>query len=194
MGFVMVAGWIFARHLSGIEFSRYEGEDNFFVKILMWLLRKWDKLISNDGLKTESGWTIFSIKVIAISFVVYYGTQIAVGFTFMKRNWFIPPWLYALEFFAFYAVIVSFLFKANLNYFDNISLSSAESFVLMLGLGVMILMFGSPDYPTWYICWYAPFVMIAPTYQTRMVLMFLLVWNFPGESLSILPDYQIEAE
>ena len=195
MGFVMVAGWIFARHLSGIEFSRYEGEDNFLVKILMWFIKKWDKLISNDGLKTESGWTIFSIKVIAFSFVVYYGTQIAAGFYIYEEGTGLsPPWLYALEFLAFYAVIVFFLFKANSTYFDNISLSSAESFVLMLGLGVMILMFGSPDYPTWYICWYVPFVMIAPTYQTRMVLMFLLVWNFPGESLSILPDYQIEAD
>ena len=75
-------------------------------------------------------------------------------------------------------VIVFFLYKSYSTYFDNIKLSSAESFVLMLGLGIMVLMFGSPDYPTWYICWYAPFVMIAPTYQTRMALMLLLVWNW----------------
>ena len=61
-------------------------------------------------------------------------------------------------------------------------------------MGIMVLMFGSPDYPTWYICWYAPFVMIAPTYQTRMALMLLLVWNFPGESIALLPDYVIEAD
>ena len=105
-----------------------------------------------------------------------------------------PPWLYALGFFALYAVIVFFLYRSCSTYFDNINLSSAESFVLMLGLGIMVLMFGSPDYPTWYICWYAPFVMIAPTYQTRMALMLLLVWNFPGESIALLPDHVIEAD
>ena len=91
-------------------------------------------------------------------------------------------------------LIVFFLYKSYSTYFDNIKLSSAESFVLMLGLGIMVLMFGSPDYPTWYICWYAPFVMIAPTYQTRMALMLLLVCNFPGDSIAILPDYVIEAD
>ena len=104
-----------------------------------------------------------------------------------------PPWLYALEFSAFYAVIAFFLINSNSTYFDNIKIYANESFVLMLGLGIMILMFGSPDYPTWYICWYAPFVMLAPTFRIRMVLMLLLVWNFPGDSIAILPDYVIEA-
>ena len=195
MGFVMVAGWIFARHINGAEVSRYDNEDNVFTNVLMLFVNKWDALISSDELKTESGWTIFSIKVVGFSFVAYYGTQIAAGFYMYEGGFGLnPPWLYALEFFAFYAVIVFFLYKSSSTYFDNISLSSAESFVLMLGLGVMILMFGSPDYPTWYICWYAPFVMIAPTYQTRMALMLLLVWNFPGESISLLPDYVIEAD
>ena len=103
------------------------------------------------------------------------------------------PWLYALEFLAFYVVIVVFLYNSCSSYFDNIKLSPDESFVLMLGLGIMVLMFGSPDYPTWYICWYVPFVMIAPTYQTRMALMLLLVWNFPGDSIALLPDYVVEA-
>ena len=195
MGFIMVAGWIFARHINGAEVSRYDNEDNMFTNVLMWFVNKWDALISSDELKTESGWTIFSIKVIGFSFAAYYGTQIAAGFYMYEGGFGLnPPWLYALEFFAFYAVIVFFLYNSTSTYFDNINLSSAESFVLMLGLGIMILMFGSPDYPTWYICWYAPFVMIAPTYQTRMALMFLLVWNFPGESISLLPDYVIEAD
>ena len=56
-----------------------------------------------------------------------------------------PPWLYALEFFALYAVILFFLYKSYSTYFDNIKLSSTESFILMLGLGIMVLMFGSPD-------------------------------------------------
>ena len=195
MGFVMVAGWIFARHLTGVEVSRYDTESNAFTDLLMWFVNKWDKFVSSSDLKTESGWTIFSIKVIGFSFIAYYGTQIAAGFYMYESGLGLdPPWLYALEFFAFYAVIVFFLYKSCSTYFDNIELSSAESFVLMLGLGIMVLMFGSPDYPTWYICWYAPFVMIAPTYQTRMALMLLLVWNFPGESIALLPDYVVEAD
>ena len=195
MGFVMVAGWIFARHLTGVEVSRYDDDNNTFTNILMWFVNKWDALISSNDLKTESGWTIFSVKVIGFSFIVYYGTQIATGFYMYEGGLGLnPPWLYALEFSAFYVVIVFFLYKSYSTYFDNIKLSSAESFVLMLGLGIMVLMFGSPDYPTWYICWYAPFVMIAPTYQTRMALMLLLVWNFPGDSIAILPDYVIEAD
>ena len=82
----------------------------------------------------------------------------------------------------------------NLIEFIQNNISVFDLFVFLLGLGVMVLMFGSPDYPTWYICWYAPFVMIAPTYQTRMALMLLLVWNFPGESIALLPDYVIEAD
>ena len=138
---------------------------------------------------------IFSIKVIIFSFIAYYGSQVAAGFYLYEGGLGLnPPWLYALEFLAFYTVIVFFLYNSCSTYFDNVKLSSEESFVLMLGLGVMVLMFGSPDYPTWYICWYAPFVMIAPTYQTRMALMLLLVWNFPGESIALLPDYVIEAD
>ena len=195
MGFIMVAGWISARHLTGVETNRYDKEDNIFTNFLMWLVSKWDSTIPNNDLKTESGWTIFSVKVIIFSFIIYYGTQVASGFYMYQEGLGLnPPWLYALEFSAFYTVIAFFLVNSNSKYFDNIKISTNESFVLMLGLGIMILMFGSPDYPTWYICWYVPFVMIAPTYQTRMVLMFLLVWNFPGESLSILPDYQIEAD
>ena len=194
MGFIMVLGWISARHLTGVEVSRYDNETNAFANILMWLVKKWDTMISSNDLKTESGWTIFSIKVISFSFIAYYGSQVAAGFYLYEGGLGLnPPLLYALEFLAFYTVIVFFLYKSCSTYFDNIKLSSEESFILMLGLGVMILMFGSPDYPTWYICWYAPFVMIAPTYQTRMALMLLLVWNFPGDSIALLPDYVVEA-
>ena len=194
MGFIMVLGWISARHLTGVEVSRYDNETNAFSNILMWFVKKWDTIISSNDLKTESGWTIFSIKVISFSFIAYYGSQVAAGFYLYEGGLGLnPPWLYALEFLAFYTVIVFFLYKSCSTYFDNIKLSSEESFVLMLGLGVMVLMFGSPDYPTWYICWYAPFVMIAPTYQTRMALMLLLVWNFPGDSIALLPDYVVEA-
>ena len=67
----MVAGWIFARHINGAEVSRYENVDNVFTNVLIWFVNKWDALISSDELKTESGWTIFSIKVIGFSFVAY---------------------------------------------------------------------------------------------------------------------------
>ena len=194
MGFIMVLGWISARHLTGVEVSRYDNETNTFTNFLMWFVKKWDTVISRNDLKTESGWTIFSIKVIIFSFIAYYGSQVAAGFYLYGDGLGLSaPWLYALEFLAFYVVIVVFLYNSCSTYFDNIKLSSEESFVLMLGLGIMVLMFGSPDYPTWYICWYAPFVMIAPTYQTRMALMLLLVWNFPGDSIALLPDYVVEA-
>jgi len=195
MGFVMLSGWIFARHLTGIEVSRYDNEDNPFFKILMWFVNKWDGLISRNDLKTESGWTIFSFKVICLSFFAYYGTQVAAGFYMYEGGLGLnPPWLFALVFLIIYSVVVYWIFKNYSSTFTPANISSEESFVMMLGLGIMVLMFGSPDYPTWYICWYAPFVMIAPTYQTRMALMLLLVWNFPGESIALLPDHVIEAD
>ena len=57
----------------------------------------------------------------------------------------------------------------------------------MLSFALMVLLFASPDYPTWYICWSAPFVLMAPTYKSRYLLLLLMVWNTPGEGLSLLP-------
>ena len=36
MGFIMVLGWISARHLTGVEVSRYDNETNAFTNCLLY--------------------------------------------------------------------------------------------------------------------------------------------------------------
>ena len=87
MGFIMVLGWISARHLTGVEVSRYDNETNAFTNLLMWFVKKWDTVISSNDLKTESGWTIFSIKVIVFLLLLIMVHKLQLAFTSMRAAW-----------------------------------------------------------------------------------------------------------
>ena len=83
----MVLGWISARHLTGVEVSRYDNETNAFTNLLMWFVKKWDTVISSNDLKTESGWTIFSIKVIVFLLLLIMVHKLQLAFTSMRAAW-----------------------------------------------------------------------------------------------------------
>ena len=58
----------------------------------------------------------------------------------------------------------------------------------------MFLLFGSPDYPTWYIMWFIPLLLGIKTERVRFLLFAVGIWNIPGEGINLWPGKTIASE
>ena len=219
LGLVMVMGWLMARSLSagwgvgaaerrgggkgalngqskgangtkgrGVESSPYPA---FLVGIWQWKLDLWKRMTTRrPAWRTEHGWTLLAYRFIVVTFLVYYGFQVASGYYIFEDSLHSsPPWFFALTWLAAYFALFVWLVPRYLPRYtpERLSPGSAEPLLLLSAFAIMILLFGSPDYPTWYICWFAPLVMAVPNPTIRYVLLVLMVWNTPGEGLQLAP-------
>lgn len=164
----------------------------FLVKGELWVQNHWIKAVERwPQVGHESSWTLVCFQFMAGAFLLYYLFQIASGFyIFEEQLWTSPPPLFALLWLLLGGALLYRYMPDFIRSWtpEELDLRTQEPLLLMLAFGVMILLFGSPDYPTWYICWYAPFVFMAPTFKSRYLMLVLMVWNTPGEGLSVLPD------
>jgi len=163
----------------------------FLLSIWQWKLDLWKRMTARyPGWRTEHGWTLLAYQFIVVTFLVYYGFQVASGYYIFEDSLHSsPPWVFALTWLIAYFALFVWLVPRYLPRYTphRLSPGSAEPLLLLSAFAIMVLLFGSPDYPTWYICWFAPLVMAAPNPVIRRVLLILMVWNTPGEGLQLAP-------
>ena len=208
LGLIMVMGWLMARSLaSGWGNRGNEGAHRtiggggggsspypaFLVGLWQWKLDLWTRMTGKQAAwRTEHGWTLLAYQFIVVTFLVYYGFQVASGYYIFEDSLHSsPPWAFATVWLIAYFTLALWLVPRYLPRYTprRLEAGSAEPLLLLSAFAIMILLFGSPDYPTWYICWFAPLVMAVPNPTIRYVLLVLMVWNTPGEGLSLAPGF-----
>jgi len=140
-------------------------------------------------------------KIIIITFIIYYGTQIVTGFLLYQKDFkdslgVSDPWMAmgatALVYYGLAAII---LYKFRHIFFPkHMELPEKEELFVLGAFSMMFLLFGSPDYPTWYIMWFIPLILGIRTDRIRNMLFAIAIWNIPGEGLNMWPGKTLADE
>ena len=156
------------------------------------------KSVNTPSVKRKERVFLFWYKVIFLIFVVYYGSQIITGFLlyrgdFQKNLNISDPWrMVYLSTIIYFSLAGAFIyFYRDFLFPKRMAMPEKEEFFVLGAFSIILLLFGSPDYPTWYIMWYIPFVLGIRTDRIRNILFALMLWNIPGEGIRLLPGKAI---
>jgi hypothetical protein len=140
-------------------------------------------------------------KVILITFVIYYGTQIATGFLLYEVDFrdslgIENPWMaVGIAAFVYYGLAAFVLHRWRGFFFPKkMAVPEKEELFVLGTFAMMFLLFGSPDYPTWYIMWFIPLLLGIKTERIRFMLFAVGIWNIPGEGINLWPGKEIATE
>ena len=140
-------------------------------------------------------------KVIIVTFVVYYGSQIITGFLLYKGDFkdslgVSDPWVaMGLSAFVYFGITGFILYRYRDFFFPKSMEAPEKEELFVLGaFSIMLLLFGSPDYPNWYIMWFIPMVLGIRTDRIRHVLFAVMLWNIPGEGIKLWPGKALAEE
>jgi len=128
-------------------------------------------------------------RVVVVLYILYLGSQIVASISFYNT--------------ARGAALVVVMVGATIGYFsilyfglrkvrrfvfpERMAAVREEEMYLLCVFSMMLLLFGSPDYPPWYIIWMIPFMLGIRTRAMRNTLFFLSFWNFPVKGIPLLP-------
>jgi len=140
-------------------------------------------------------------KIIIITFVIYYGTQIVTGFLLYKTDFkdslgVKDPWVaMGLTAVVYYGLAGLIVYRFRHLLFPKSMVTPEKEELFVLGaFSIMFLLFGSPDYPTWYIMWFIPLVLGIRTDRIRHLLFAIMLWNIPGEGIRLWPGKSLAEE
>ena len=140
-------------------------------------------------------------KIILITFVVYYGTQIITGFLLYQKDFedslgVSDPWMaMGITALVYYGLAAFVLYRFRHIFFPKrMEVPEKEELFVLGAFSMMLLLFGSPDYPTWYIMWFIPLLLGVRTDRIRHLLFAVALWNIPGEGIRLWPGKTIAEE
>ena len=140
-------------------------------------------------------------RIIVITFVLYYGTQIITGFLLYQEDFrgslgISDPWkAMALTTLVYFGLAAFVLHRWRDVLFPAVTEVPEKEELFVFGtFSLMFLLFGSPDYPPWYIMWFIPFILGIRTERIRFMLFAVSIWNIPGEGIHLWPGKTVAVQ
>jgi hypothetical protein len=147
------------------------------IMFITWVLKKFD----------PSFW----FKVVVVIFALYYGLFIIASMIFFQSDLGIDdPLPYMVAFAIIYFTMVLFLANQFWHRLD-LNLAPSDEILVLSAFALIFLLFGSSQNNPWYLLWILPFVLIIKNNKIRLILLWLMFWNFEGLGISLLPGIGI---
>jgi hypothetical protein len=133
----------------------------------------------------------FWFKIIVLSFIIYYGIFMTASIMFFRYDLGLTDPVPIMATFAIiYFPLIIFLFFKYKHQFELVVAKSEEIYIVS-AFALIFLIFGSSQFNPWYILWYLPFVLAIKNERIRIVLLWVIFWNFEGIGLSMLPGFGV---
>jgi len=202
---LMFLSWVWSR-LEKKDIEWWFGGKRFYLRPIPHLIpksvREWlENSVRMPVSKRKEKVFLFWYRVIFVTFVVYYGSQIVTGFLLYKGDFhknlgISDPWaMVYLSAAVYFGLAGAFLYRFRDYLFPkSMAVPEREELFVLGAFSIMFLLFGSPDYPTWYIMWYIPLVLGIHTDTIRNLLFAVMLWNIPGEGIRLWPGKAIAKE
>jgi hypothetical protein len=131
------------------------------------------------------------LKIIIIIYILYYGF---VGIVTIK---FYQSGLQLSNPYVLMAIIAIIYFPGAFFIYDRyiksmkFEIKNEEIMYVLAAFSIIFLLFSSSQFNPWYVLWVIPFILAIKNWKIRMILFFMVVWNFEGLGLSLLPGLGI---
>lgn len=153
-----------------------------FLAIIFFLFISWVRKKFN---------ATFWFKIIMISFIIYYGIFMTASIMFFRSDLGLTDPVPIMATFAIiYFPLIIFLFYKYKHHFE-LAVAKSEELYIVSAFALIFLIFGSSQFNPWYILWYLPFVLAIKNEKIRIILLWVIFWNFEGIGLSMLPGFAV---
>jgi hypothetical protein len=128
----------------------------------------------------------FWFKLIILLYIIYYGLGIITSFIFYEDDFgFGNPLSIMATLAVIYFPLMFFVYEKYIWPLKIKILENEEIFVLFTFV-LILFIFSSSQFNPWYILWVVPLILIIKNWKVRLLLLWLIFWNFEGFGISLL--------
>ncbi len=131
----------------------------------------------------------FWFKLIIFIFVIYYGLYPVASLQFFKKELGLADPIPIMIIFALIYFTIAFLVLSHYLHRLEFQSSKREEMFILSTFALVFLLFSSSQNNPWYILWVLPFLFAIKADKIRLILLWLIVWNFEGLGISLLPGF-----
>ncbi|WP_455392345.1 glycosyltransferase 87 family protein, partial [[Eubacterium] cellulosolvens] len=133
----------------------------------------------------------FWFKVIILCYGIHYGLFITASIKFFQADLGLVDPVPIMATFAIIYFPVMYLVFDKYQYLLEIDAEISDEMFILSAFALIFMVFGSSQNNPWYILWFLPFVLVIKNNKLRLILLWVIFWNFEGLGLSLLPGFGI---